>query len=86
MCCAEAGRVEVTSNLINRGADIEHTDKDGWTPLIEAAYNARTNTLNLLLAKGADPSAISRIKSDRGNNMDAVRWTLEWNGDGGILW
>lgn len=86
MMGAEAGRVEGVEMLVNRGVDIEHTDNDGWTALIEAAYNARINTVNILLKHKADPSAISRIKTDRGNNMDAVRWTLEWNGDMGLLW
>ncbi len=86
MISAEVGRVEGVEMLVNRGADIEHTDKDGWTALIEAAYNGRTNTMNLLLKHHTDPSPISRIKTDRSHNMDAVRWTLEWNVDKGLLW
>lgn len=86
ICGAEAGRTDVVINILSHGVDIDQADKDGWTPLIEAAYNARTNTMNLLLARGADPKAITRIKSDRGNNMEAVRWALDWNKDGGFLW
>ena len=85
-CGAEAGRTDVVTNLLHRGADIDHQDNDGWTPLIEAAYHARTNTMNFLMARGADLKAITRIKTDRGNNMEAVRWALDWNGDNGFLW
>ena len=39
--------------LLEQGADIEAKDKDGWTPLIKAAYNGQKEVVQLLMEKGA---------------------------------
>jgi hypothetical protein len=49
---------EIVSLLVEKGAEIEVRDKDGWTPLMVAAgYSSTPEIVTLLLAKGADALA-----------------------------
>jgi ankyrin repeat protein len=50
---AEAGRVEEMKVLLRRGADINATDKDGWTPYIAASSMGRLDAMRILKALGA---------------------------------
>src|SRR5262245_48996864 len=43
--------------LIEAGADVNATQRHGWTPLHGAAQNGSAETVELLLAAGADPTA-----------------------------
>jgi len=56
-----AGDSEVARFLIAQGANVNATDKAGWTPLHSACFNGNKNKVELLLAKGADINA-------KGNN------------------
>ena len=44
--------------LLKFGADIEHRDADGYTPLLVAIEFAQFKAMELLLAAGADPHAV----------------------------
>ncbi len=50
------GRVGLAKFLINAGADVNLSDKDGWTPLSVAAFYGHAEIIKILLASGADPS------------------------------
>ena len=50
--------------LLEYGADKEAKDKDGWTPLIFASANGKTEVVKLLLEYGADKDA----KDNTGDN------------------
>lgn len=52
---ARLGRVDMIAPLLKAGADIDGTDKRGFTPLILAAYNGQMAAVDALLAQGADP-------------------------------
>jgi ankyrin repeat protein len=51
---ARLGRTDMFAPLLKAGADINGTDKRGFTPLILAAYNGQMAAVDALLAAGAD--------------------------------
>lgn len=54
---AVAGRhLEITSALLEYGADANATQADDFRPLDEAAQNGQLDMIDLLLAHGADPN------------------------------
>jgi ankyrin repeat protein len=57
---ATARRVAVARFLLEAGADPNHADEDGNTPLMEAARGGLCDALELLLAAGADVGAVAR--------------------------
>lgn len=50
------GRLEIAQFLIEQGADVTATNRDGNTPLHTAAFLCRNEIVKLLLAKGASRS------------------------------
>lgn len=48
------GNLEVMKLLIERGADINLTDKDGWTALMGATVQGHLESVSLLLKQGAE--------------------------------
>ncbi|MCE2403073.1 ankyrin repeat domain-containing protein [Candidatus Poribacteria bacterium] len=65
-CAAKAGFLKVINVLIENGAAIDATDKNGETPLYEAIRSTIKNrekqraSLEVLLTKGANPNAENR--------------------------
>ena len=62
---------QVIRLLVSNGADINAADIDGYTPLISAAVNDKTDLLQLLINLGADP----RHKTKDG--YTALDWAKE---------
>ncbi|MBC8142231.1 MAG: ankyrin repeat domain-containing protein [Armatimonadetes bacterium] len=54
--------------LLERGANVNHQCADGSTALMRAAQHQKTNTVRLLLSKGANPSLRDRM------DFTALRW------------
>nr|XP_015840312.1 PREDICTED: ankyrin repeat domain-containing protein 17 isoform X7 [Tribolium castaneum] len=63
LACA-GGHEDLVDLLINRGADIEHRDKKGFTPLILAATAGHEKVVEVLLNHNADIEAQSERTKD----------------------
>jgi ankyrin repeat protein len=48
------GHTETAKLLIEKGADVNAKNNNGWTPLYAAAIGDHTETVKLLIDKGAD--------------------------------
>ena len=47
------GHIEIGKRLLERGADVNACDNDGWTPLYLAAWSGRLEFVRMLLEHGA---------------------------------
>ena len=56
---AETNAELSTAGYDRRGADVNHVDDDGETPLVVAVRHNSTHVIKTLLASGADPSVQS---------------------------
>ena len=50
----EDGNIEVVKQHLGAGTDVNSKDKDGWTPLHDAAFGSHNEIVQLLIAKGAN--------------------------------
>jgi ankyrin repeat protein len=53
---------EVVEAMLNMGVDVNQTDLNGETPLVQACWNAKWPTVELLVNRGADPSIKTNSK------------------------
>lgn len=47
--------------LIENGADVNHSDSNGWTALHHACDSGKTKFVELLLKNGANPNAVTKV-------------------------
>lgn len=57
MEAAVRGNLRIMSLLLERGANVNMADKDGWTALMGATVQGRMESVKLLLEHGADVNA-----------------------------
>ncbi len=57
MEAAVRGNLKVIKLLLDKGANIDMVDQDGWTALMGATVQGRTEPVRLLLEHGADVNA-----------------------------
>ncbi|KAA0166638.1 hypothetical protein FNF27_07469 [Cafeteria roenbergensis] len=57
MVAAQDGHESTVGLLLDRGADVEAREEDGWTAVMVAASNGHESTVELLLDRGADVTA-----------------------------
>jgi ankyrin repeat protein len=75
MQAASSNNVSITSNLINRGANVDATDVNGDTAINWATFNGNVDVMKLLVQNGVD----LEIKSKHGMPVD-VAFRL-WHAD-----
>jgi YVTN family beta-propeller protein len=68
------GHLEIVKLLLDRGANVNATNRDGNTPLIAAAFMCRTEVVRHLLDKGASVNH----KNDRGETVIEIM-SRPWN-------
>jgi ankyrin repeat protein len=75
-----SNQAQIVEWLLDAGADVNARQQIDYTPLMGAAANARTDILELLLARGADPSLrttdgknAADLARDHGHEHVAVR-------------
>ena len=56
--------IDAAIMLLDAGADVNYSDLDGYTPLIEAAHGGHLEMLRLLLRRGADLDASFYVEAD----------------------
>jgi ankyrin repeat protein len=61
--------------LIEKGANVDSKDEDGWTALWHAAANGHEVVMKLLIEKGADVD--SKNKNSRTPLSSAIEWEQE---------
>jgi ankyrin repeat protein len=54
---AEQGRTDLLAELLDAGAEVDAFDRYGTTALAGAVFGGHADTVELLLARGADPNA-----------------------------
>ena len=69
------GNQELVDWLIEKGADINHSDRNGYTALHFAAQEAHTEVLKYLLKHNANPNV-----QDIHGNTPAVAAIVNWGG------
>jgi hypothetical protein len=87
MAFAHAGRVDLLSDVLARGAAVDVRDQRGTTPLMYAANRGEREAVLALLDRGADPDArdddgtTALMYAARGGHLEVVRTLLEEGAD-----
>jgi uncharacterized protein len=58
---ARMGNVEISTILIENGANVNITDNEGWTPLMRAVIAKNVELVKLLMKHGADPRQMNSV-------------------------
>ena len=76
---ARRGNTDIIKMALEKGAEVDCVDKDGFTPLESAALNGNTEAVQLLLQAGADvkPNCSMLNASARSGNPDIIKMLLE---------
>lgn len=64
------GHASVVRELLSSGADVDHADNDGWTPLRSAAWAGHVDVVDILLAQTAQVI----VKSSRSFSVVNFLW------------
>ena len=82
MDAAENGHERVAELLLQRGAEVNLQNSDGWTALMQAAINGHERVVELLLQRGADANTHSRVvptgRGSRATLAKARLATVAW--------
>jgi|EP00900_Chrysochromulina_parva_P019803 hypothetical protein len=60
LMAAEGGHVPLLVQLLDRGANANHADDNGWTALLLACKGQHADAVELLYSRGADMSAMTK--------------------------
>ena len=60
LMAAEGGHVPLLVQLLDRGANANHADDNGWTALLLACKGGHAGAVELLASRGADMSAMTK--------------------------
>ena len=74
---AYRGHFDIVDLLIQRGANIEITDKCGWKPLHLAATMGHFEIVKIFINKGAQPDVVSLHHAAAKNHTEIVRLFLD---------
>lgn len=61
MAAAKEGHTKIVQQLLEGGADLTHTDKDGDTALMYAVYDNRVEVVKVLTQAGASPNQTRQV-------------------------
>ena len=81
------GNINAMRLHLDKGADPDIPNKDGWTPLLSATSNGNIDAMHLLLNKGANPDIPNKDgwtplnSSARNGHTDAIRLLLDKGAD-----
>ncbi len=82
------GHTDIVRMLLERGADVQHRDAAGRTALMYAATGPYAETVDVLLAAGAEPNAVDSgekftalMHAAAEGQLEVVRTLLAHNAD-----
>ena len=87
MAFAHAGRVDLLTDVLDRGAPVDVRDQQGTTPLMYAANRGELDAVVALLDHGASPDAVdddgttALMYAARGGHLGVIRALLEQGAD-----
>ena len=74
---ADEGHFDIIDLLIQRGANVETTNKCGWKPLHRAAWMGHFEIANFFINKGAQPDVLSLHHAAAKNHTEIVQLILD---------
>ena len=79
LAAAQSGDVDILQDCINKGAEVNCQDYNGFTPLNCAAMEGKTEVVDLLLKSGASLSVMNKQVM-----QPSVK--LRWTSNAGAKW